>query len=252
LLTHQLFSLGCDIGYGLLHRVPRSTDGVVKKTVVKIPQEHLQPTVIHSVSPSQTQPTEPSSSASVIINTVSIPPSDSNTASTITPLVTLVYPTPTAPSSLSDIPTASVPLVSYVVPSTSNTTIFTPAAPFTPSTLFSSTSAPSIAQSEAPTPLTSIPPTLPTPSLPPAVPSGPTTTTAPALSSVEALQKQLEALRVQNQKIQEMRSKQMAAGSSSGLPTSTSSPSVGSAVPQITAQALAALKIQALAAKQQQ
>eukprot|EP01102_Stenamoeba_stenopodia_P002216 TRINITY_DN1199_c0_g1_i2.p1 TRINITY_DN1199_c0_g1~~TRINITY_DN1199_c0_g1_i2.p1 ORF type:complete len:437 (+),score=84.34 TRINITY_DN1199_c0_g1_i2:161-1471(+) len=251
-------SLGCDVGYGLLHKIPASSGKVKPKSIA-------QPVVGPKTTPSAddliselaaTPLITPNASSILTSSPPSTPPVQVSSAAQPSPVVS-------APS---------VPLPSVTLPTTAPSispaiTLPTVPSPILPSAVTvnsgvgASTVPPTISL-----PTMAIPTSISIPAIAPQVSVIPATTSASSssisLPSTEQLQKQLEQLKLQQQRLQELRNKQLgvtppAVSTSSPsnapasiLPSTGSDPSL--AAPQLSAQTLTQLKLQALAAKQQQ
>lgn len=245
-------SLGCDVGYGLLHKIPAATGKAKSKPIVKpaSSSDDLGPSEFAS-----TPLITPTASAILTASPPSTPPVQVSSAvqsQPSPPVSVLPPPTTTAPPSLVVVPATASPVISAAtLPAVS-----TPPLPTFVNPIVTPVAA-------VPTTGLSTPPTIPstTPQITPAAATS--SSSSVSLPSTEQLQKQLEQLKLQQQRLQELRNKQLgitppatSTSSPSNAPANAAIASSGSdpslAPAQFSAQTLTQLKLQALAAKQQQ
>lgn len=249
-------SLGCDVGYGLLHKIPAGTGKAKSKPIVKMvsssddlgPSEFAATPLITPTASAILTASPPSTPPVQVSSAVQSPPSP--------PVSVLPHSLPIATTTPS--PVVVPATASPVISAATLTAVPTPPLP----TLVNPVVTPVAA---APTTGLSTPPTIPS-LAPQSTPTAATSSSSSAsisLPSTEQLQKQLEQLKLQQQRLQELRNKQLgitppatSTSSPSNAPANAALASTGSdpslAPSQFSAQTLTQLKLQALAAKQQQ
>jgi len=248
--------LGCDVGYGLLHKIPAATGKARPKTAVKAtpssdnlgPNEFAATPLISPNASSILTSSPPSTPPVQVSNAVQPQPS---------PLLSAAAPLPTVVAPVNPSPVATVPAASSPV---TPAFVSTPPLPHLVNSAVTPAVTPAVAAPTIVTPAAA-PSTLPPTTLG-TVAASSSSSSSISLPSTEQLQKQLEQLKLQQQRLQELRNKQLGITPPT---TATSSPSNAPAAPlpstgsdsslapaQFSAQTLTQLKLQAMAAKQQQ